>query len=254
MGGVAAACQTLGPKGFPMINAAVRKGPDRSQSSTLPPEKIRTLLATKRQLTPTIWQLDFELEVPIKDFAPGQFARLRVADWEWRDYSIAGLDGAKVRLLISTKTGGHGSQFVIGAEPGTKTQIELPLGHYELAHNPHRKVFIATGTGLAPFLPMFQQLERDGALNRAELYFGCRTAAEDITLQFDPMPALVVRCVSREEPPPGRFKGRVSEAIVSLAFDAACTDFYVCGAAAMVADCREVLQRRGARRIYIESY
>ena len=254
MGGVAAACQTLGPKGFPMINAAVRKGPDRSQSPTLPPEKIRTVLATKRQLTPTIWQLDFELELPIKDFAPGQFARLRVADWEWRDYSIAGLDGAKVRLLISTKTGGHGSQFVIGAEPGTKTQIELPLGHYALAHNPHRKVFIATGTGLAPFLPMFQQLERDGALNRAELYFGCRTAAEDITLQFDPMPALVVRCVSREEPPPGGFKGRVSEAIVSLAFDAACTDFYVCGAAAMVADCREVLERRGARRIYIESY
>ena len=61
----------------------------------------------------------------------------------------------------------------------TKTEIELPLGHYTMARNPYRKVFIATGTGLAPFLPMFRQLEREGALGHAELYFGCRTAADD---------------------------------------------------------------------------
>jgi all-trans-retinol 13,14-reductase len=254
MGGVGAACQALGPKGFPRIKAALKKGPDRRQLATLPPEKTRAVLAAKRQLTPTIWQIDFELEVPVEEFAPGQFARLRVGDFEWRDYSIAGVDGAKVRLLISTRTGGYGSQFVIGAEPGTKTEIELPLGHYTMDRNPHRKVFIATGTGLAPFLPMFRQLEREGALGRAELYFGCRTAAEDITLHFDPMPAMVARCVSREEPARGGFKGRVSGAIVSLVFDPVCTDFYVCGSAAMVADCRDVLERTGARRIHIESF
>jgi NAD(P)H-flavin reductase len=123
-----------------------------------------------------------------------------------------------------------------------------------MARNAHRKAFIATGTGLAPFLPMFRQLEREGALGSAELYFGCRNAAEDITAHFDPLPATVVRCISREQPPPRGFKGRVSEVIVSLAFDAASTDFYVCGSAAMVADCRDVLQRRGAQRIHVESY
>jgi len=254
MGGVGAACQALGPKGYPLIKAGLKKGPERSQTSTLPPEKMRAVLAAKSQLTPTIWQMDFELEVAVDEFAPGQFARLQVGDFEWRDYSIAGVDGAKVRLLISTRTGGHGSQFVIGAEPGTKTEIELPLGHYTMARNPHRKVFIATGTGLAPFLPMFRQLESEGALGRAELYFGCRTAAEDITAHFYPMPTMVVRCISREESPSGGFKGRVSGAIVSLVFDPACTDFYVCGSAAMVADCRDVLERRGVRRIHIESY
>jgi ferredoxin-NADP reductase len=198
--------------------------------------------------------MDFELEVPVDTFAPGQFARMRVAEGEWRDYSIAGVDGAKVRFLISTRTGGLGSHFVIGAEPGTKTEIELPLGAYTMARNPHRKVFIATGTGLAPFLPMFRQLEREGTLGCAELYFGCRNAAEDITAHFDPLPAMVARCISREEPPPGGFKGRVSEAIGGLVFDAASTDFYVCGSAAMVADCREVLQRRGARQVHVEPY
>jgi phytoene dehydrogenase-like protein/ferredoxin-NADP reductase len=254
MGGVGAACQALGPKGFPLIKAALKKGPDRPGTATLPPEKTRAVLAAKRQLTPTIWQMDFELDVPVDDFAPGQFARLQVGDFEWRDYSIAGVAGAQVRLLISSRTGGHGSQFVIGAEPGTRAEIELPLGHYTMARTPHRKVFIATGTGLAPFLSMFRQLETEGGLGRAELYFGCRTAAEDITAHFDPLPAKVVRCISREEPPLGGFKGRVSEAIGSVDFDPVCTDFYVCGSAEMVADCRDVLERRGARRIHIESY
>jgi NAD(P)H-flavin reductase len=254
MGGAGAACQALGPKGYPLIKAALKKGSDRPQTFTLPSGKRRAVLAAKKQLTPTIWQMDFELEVPVDNFAPGQFARLRVGDYEWRDYSIAGVDGAKVRFLISTRTGGHGSQFVIAAQPGTKTECELPLGDYTIARNPQRKIFIATGTGLAPFLPMFRQLERDRALDRAELYFGCRTAAEDITAHFDPMPATVVLCISREEPPPGGFKGRVSEAIVSREFDLASADFYVCGSAAMVANCRDVLQRRGARQVHIEPY
>ena len=254
MGGVGAACQVLGPKGYPLITAALKKGPLRPQTYALPAEKKLALLAAKKQFTPTIWQMDFNLELPVDGFTPGQFARLRVGDFEWRDYSIAGVDGVKIKLLISTRTGGHGSQFVIGAEPGTKTEIELPLGHYVLARNPHRKIFVATGTGLAPFLPMFRQLEQEGALGEAELYFGCRTAAEDITAHFAPMPAMIVRCISREEPAPGGFRGRVSGAIASLAFDPACTDFYVCGSAAMVADCKDVLERRGARRIHIESY
>ncbi len=254
MGGVGAACQALGPRGYALIKSALARGPDRPQTPTLPPEKRRALLASKSQLTPTIWQMDFELEGPVDGFAPGQFARLRVGEFEWRDYSIAGIDGAKVKFLISTRTGGQGSQFVIGAEPGARTEIELPLGAYTMARKAHRKVFIATGTGLAPFLPMFRQLERDGALGRAELYFGCGTAAQDITAHFDPLPAMVVRCISREEPPSGGFKGRVSQAIGRLAFDAACTDFYLCGSAAMVADCRDVLERRGARQIHIEPY
>ena len=167
---VGAACQALGPKGFPLIRTALKRGLDRTQAPKLAPEKRHAVLLAKKPLTPTIWQVDFELEAPIADFAPGQFARLKIGDFEWRDYWIAGVDGATVRLLISTRTGGHGSRFIITAEPGTKTQIELPLGHYTLARNPHRKVFIATGTGLVPFLPMFRQLEQEGALGGAELY------------------------------------------------------------------------------------
>ncbi len=254
MGGAGAACQALGPNGFRRINAALKTGPARIETRTLPREKKRATLVGKTRLTPTIWQMDFELEAPLDAFAPGQYARLQVGTYEWRDYSIAGLDGARARFLISSRTGGRGSSFVSEVELGSETAIELPLGQYALARNRLRKIFIATGTGLAPFLTMFRQLDEDGALGLAELYFGCRTIAEDITVHFNPLPATVVRCVSREEPPPGGLKGRVLDAVANLAFEADGADFYICGSAAMVADCKAELERRGARHIHTEPY
>ncbi|HXY35017.1 MAG TPA: FAD-dependent oxidoreductase [Planctomycetaceae bacterium] len=254
MGGLGAACQVLGPKGFPMIRAAVAKGPNRGSSAATSSDKQRAVLAAKDRLTPTIWRMTFELDRPVDGFAPGQFARLQVAGNEWRDYSIAELDGKTAHFLISTRTGGRGSQFVTHAELGTATQIELPLGHYTLARNDHRKIFVATGTGVAPFLPIFRQLEQEGGLGGSELYFGCRTAAEDITAGLQPLPATVIPCVSREEPRPGGFKGRVSGALSRARFDPSTTDFYVCGSAAMIADCMSVLETRGASHIHVEVY
>lgn len=254
MGGVGAACQALGPRGYPRIRAALGQAPSRPATPVPPAHKRHATLVAKTALSPTIWQVDFELDEAPATFAPGQFARLRVGEFEWRDYSIAGIDGAKVRLLVSTRTGGEGSRYIRAAEPGSTTRIELPLGRYTLAEPAERMVFVATGTGLAPFLPMFRQLEGAGALGRAELYFGCQGAALDITPGLHPLPPKVVRCFSREQAPAGGVAGRVSDALARLEFDPGHTDFYVCGSAAMVADCRDLLERAGALRLHIESY
>lgn len=253
MGGVGAAAQALGPRGFPRIQAALKSGKTAPSVSARPLDKKRAVLERKTALTPSIWKLQFRLDQPI-DFVPGQFARLCVGEWEWRDYSIAAVDGLDVTFLISNRTGGHGSDFVNAVRPGDPTEIELPLGGYALAKNRHRKVFVATGTGLAPFLPMFQQLERDGATEDAELYFGCRTRAEDITANFAQILPRTTSCISREEPGAKGFKGRVTEAIAKMPFDPVTTDFYLCGSAAMVADCRTILERAGAIHLHVEAY
>ncbi len=254
MGGVGAACQVLGAKGMPMIIAAVKTGPKPAIAGVRPTGKKAAVLRAKVQLTPSIWQLDYEVDAEIDDYAPGQFARLRVADGEWRDYSIAGVEGRSVRFLISTRTGGIGSHYVEAVQPSDATELELPLGRFALVPNAHRKVFVATGTGLAPFLPMFSAMQQEGSLDRAALLFGCRTHAEDLGRQLAPMPGRVVSCVSRDAPPAGGVQGRVTDALQSLDFDPETTDFYLCGSAAMVADARQVLERRGAKNILLESY
>lgn len=254
MGGVGAACQALGALGMPRILAALMIGPKPPNVRRLPATKQHAVLASKEQLTPTIWRLTFAVDGDIGAIAPGQFARLRVGEGEWRDYSIADDDGRTLRFLISTRTGGRGSTFVQGAPVGSRTLIELPLGQYTLVPNTHRKVFVATGTGLAPFLPMFRALERAGTAADTLLIFGCRNAAEDITLVLDKLPPSLLRCYSRAAAPPGGIRGRVTEALARLDFDPAQTDFYLCGSAAMITDCRWRLEERGARHLYVENF
>ena len=175
MGGVAAASKILGPLGFMRIMAAAyRAKPSMARpATTRSPEKKRATLVAKTAVTPSTWRLDFELDEPIR-FAPGQYVQLRVAPFEWRDYSIAAAADKRLTLLISNRTGGDGSIYVDSVAPGATTEIEGPFGGYRLERNAHRKVFVATGTGVAPFLPMFEAMAAESGLDTAELYFGCR--------------------------------------------------------------------------------
>ncbi|MGL5335004.1 MAG: ferredoxin--NADP reductase, partial [Enterovibrio sp.] len=244
----------LGPKGFPMIKAALKKGAVHHAQESLHEQKRRAELIAKKPLTSSIWELVFKLEGEMDNFTPGQFARINVGDTQWRDYSIAAVNGQEIRFLISTRTGGDGSLFVQNAPLGTKTLMALPFGQFGLTHSGRRQVFVATGTGLAPFLPMFAKLEAQGRLQDAVLFFGCSTLDEDITAASSILPSRVVRCVSRSEPPADGFAGRVTAALQEFEFVAQETDFYLCGASAMVESCKEVLHARGASYVFYENF
>lgn len=258
MGGVAAACQALGPQGYTMINSAIRKDsttPGSHHVRTLPEGKHHAVLTSKRRLTPSVWEVVLCLDEKISPWAPGQFARLHVGDNAWRDYSIAGLEDNRLRLLISTRTGGRGSQFIENADTGTSTVVELPLGGFGLADSDRRRLFIATGTGIAPMLAMFAQAP---GIEHDTLLFGCRRRDEDLTTLIEsPMPGRVLRCLSREEEP-DTFRGRVTDALAELAGDLRleprCTDVYLCGSAAMVSDTRRLLELAGYSSIFTEPY
>ncbi len=258
MGGVAAACQVLGPRGYPTIASALRERPEAPESRAvhpLPEGKHLATLVSKRRLTPSVWEAELQLDGRIGSWAPGQFARLHVGDDAWRDYSIAGLEEDRLRLLISTRTGGRGSQFIKNADTGAQTVVELPLGGFGLADSGRRRLFIATGTGIAPMLAMFAQA---AGLEHDTLLFGCRHQEEDLTTGISsPLPGTVVRCLSRQEAP-GAFHGRVTQALTALAhdlqLDPECTDVYLCGSAAMVADARDVLEHEGYTSVLTEPY
>jgi all-trans-retinol 13,14-reductase len=254
MGGVAAAARTLGSFGFFRIMASIRRAEGSPTVTPGSPEKKKAVLAAKRRLTPSIWEMRWRLDEPVH-FAPGQFARLRVADDEWRDYSLAAVEGAEIMLLVSTRTGGTGSRFAEQASVGTESAIELPLGSYRLLRSTRRKVFVATGTGIAPFLPMLNELHGRGEDGNVELLFGCGTRADNLLSCFPAiLPSATLLCMSREAPQAGGFSGRVTAALRRRAFDPQGTDFYVCGSAAMVADCRGILETAGALHIHTEAY
>ncbi len=254
MGGVGAACQVIGARALPMIVGSLTGRLINTADVVLPQEKQRAILSAKHALSSSIWLVEFELQREVENYAPGQFARIHVGAGQWRDYSIAGSHGNIVRFLISTRTGGEGSKYVQDIQVGALTQIELPLGQYTLKQTNLNKVFIATGTGLAPFLPMFEALSLKNSLHLATLLFGCRTRNEDITRQLTPLPNSIIRCFSGETDPPEGIKGRVTDILPDLPFELDQTEFYICGGSAMVADSKALLETRGARHLFVESF
>ena len=86
------------------------------------------------------------------------------------------------------------------------------------------------------------------------LVFGCRTAAEDITQAMTDLPPTVILCYSRASAPRAGERGRVTDALARIDFDPDLTDFYLCGSSAMVTDCRQLLEARGARHLFVENY
>ena len=74
------------------------------------------------------------------------------------------------------------------------------------------------------------------------------TAMVDATL-----PGRMVRCLSRETAD-GFFHGRVTDALAEADIDLSGADVYLCGSAAMVAGCREVLDHAGVAEVLTEPY
>ena len=88
------------------------------------------------------------------EFEPGQRIRLGRGGHE-RDYSIASApEESGLNLCIRNVTGGKVSGFLSTAEIGTSLSIHGPHGYFTYKPSPRPAVFVATGTGIAPFCSM----------------------------------------------------------------------------------------------------
>ena len=199
---------------------------------------------------------DIVLKLPrSQEWTPGQYALIRVAPFEWRPYSLASASGETTRFLIDVRTKGKGAAFARSLEPGDKVELQLPLGNFEIhseeAKNEEspsrRRIFIATGSGIAPFCAAFEEGIRADEL----LIFGCANTDEDLTLRLEtPIPP-IIRCITRESSD-AAFKGRVTDYLRMTGIDPH-ADYYVCGSPAMVADVRRVI-RSGGGRVYCDFF
>ena len=276
MGGVGAASCLNGPLGFfRIMGHEVMRSPRKSvrhesnqtrepgyQVTTarqpLPNQKLRAVLIEKVAVTDTVYELVFELPLELR-FEPGQYARVSVGNYEWRDYSIVELRGRRAAFLVDTRFNGRGSRFVSGLTQGDETFMRLPVGDFTIANMKYAHCFIATGTGITPFIPMIRLLLSQDSPPPIELYFGCPFRRDAVLVEkikkhtaADMINTTV--CVSRETPSNGMDRGRVTDAIRARNFNTETTDFYICGNPSMVCDTVEILLQKGARRIFREQY
>ena len=260
MAGLSAACKALGSAGYPRIDRALRTAPTGARAPRTPTPQPRGDAGAGRYtatvehaswITPTT--RDITLELPeCATWEAGQYALVRVAPFEWRPYSLASAPGRTVRLLVDVRTKGMGASWASTIAPGDDVDLELPYGHWLVtpdrgttdAEAPHRRIFIATGTGIAPFLAAFEPGRRDDDI----LIVGYSRTEDDLTGRAGtPLPRLI-RCVSREAAP-GTFHGRITDYLNAEGIDPQAT-YYVCGSARIVRDISRIIQAGGARVSY----
>lgn len=197
-------------------------------------------VVTVRKATSELFEL--ELERNGMEFTPGDCAAIYTADDKSRPYSIASGSGEnELRFLIRKMEGGEVSPWLMDRHPGGTIRVSPPFGWFrpgqEISDSPF--VFIATGTGIAPFLAYRMTFGHPPE----QCLYGVRREADAVGLNVLQNWCPTRLAVSREKTPP-HHHGRVTDLLDQLPLDSD-THYYCCGLESMVNDVGEWLQEQG---------
>ena len=122
----------------------------------------KTTLSRKTQLNTNTYLYHFDLIDPAEIvFIPGQYVMLKVPSDKGpisRLYSIASSnnDKAGFELIVEIVPGGLASNYLFSMSEKTEVIFQGPAGMFGLKENDRSKIFLVTGTGIAPILSMIK--------------------------------------------------------------------------------------------------
>lgn len=173
-------------------------------------------------------------------FSAGQRLRLEYGGAE-RDYSIASAPTeTDLRLCIRRVEGGRLSTSLAQAGTGDCVTFSGPQGYFTFKPSSRPPVFVATGTGIAPFRAMA------GAGARGfTLLHGVETPADLYYREFiRPRAGAYVACLSASPPAePDHFSGWVTD-YLRRRLPPGVYDFYLCGRRDMIRDATLLVDER----------
>lgn len=176
------------------------------------------------------------------DFTPGQHLTLGLAgDSQLREYSIYSPNKADyLEVLIKEVETGTVSKRLKKLHPGSIVNVDGPFGFFTLDEkkiDASKYLFIATGTGIAPFHSIINSYPN---LNYKILH-GVRFGNEQYEAGGYPKEKYT-SCVSRENA--GDFHGRVTDYLLKNSVDSD-TLVYLCGNYEMIHAVYDVLTTKG---------
>lgn len=186
-------------------------------------------------------------------FRPGQHISVSIkGDYQTREYSIySGNNDEALEILVKEVEGGYFSPKLKGLKPGDYLEVHGPFGKFGLVQkklDTHKHVFIASGTGIAPFHSMVRSVP---GLDY-QLVHGVRYPTEAYERDHYDEERYVL-CTTRD--PENNFHGRVTDYLRQTDFKPE-TAFYLCGNSDMIFDAMEILKEKGFQRedITVEVY
>jgi len=220
----------------------------------LPP--MAGCIAAMEQVASETVRLEVGVDAEV-EFQPGQYVRIRPeGSEEWRSYSMACVSRTRMLVFyIRLVEGGYFSSWLAqSAQVGSRLELSEPHGSFFLRKEARPRLFVAGGTGLAPFLAMLESVADDPAERQipTALLVGVRTGAHlfaqsQLQALKQKWPSLQVRLAAEAEPAESCHTGYATELIAGLGMPAD-TRVYLCGPPAMVEAGRSAAQAAGMPR------
>lgn len=192
------------------------------------------------------------------EYTPGQYINILVAEKTWRSYSILNYADNEVMLIIDISPDGIGSHFFENIKEGDEVTGFVPLGHFEMVQNDKPKIFAATGTGIAPLIPMVRKLQEEEFKGEVYVFFGVRYDKDyflDRYLEFaEDSNFKLTACITKSKGGVKSSNKRITETLYDEKYDLRNFDGYVCGSKGVVDDVSKLLNDLGCSSVYTEKY
>ena len=198
--------------------------------------------------------LELDVEATAPAFLPGQYVNIDFpGSGQHRSYSFSSAPGeSKISFLIKKIPGGVMSTWLESAQAGNKVELTGPLGSFYLRAVERPLLFLAGGTGLAPFLSMLEVLAHANSQQKIHLIYGV-TRNLDL-VQVDAIDAYVAKLpnfsyatVVAEADSNHPRKGWVTQHMPAEALNDGDVDVYLCGPPPMVDAVRKYFDDKGVK-------
>ena len=202
-------------------------------------------------LNPTTLELVLRVDASWQ-YRPGQFMRFHWEDARGvfiRMYSIARQEWNTYTFLIKLTELGRGANILMNLQTGSHIRVGGLNGIFVLQDTAVPKIFIATGTWLAPIYAMISSLE---STIHKTLYFSVATGEELFYInELKSIPNLDLHIHVTRENLDGFEKWRIDISTIEAPIDA---EWYLCGNPKMITDAHEILRKKGFDKVYSEGF
>lgn len=226
-------------------------------------QKISLAVVSKDLVAKDIYVVTFRLvDPPTISFHAGQNMMLMVAPGVNRTMSIASPPTSSNELLMvhDVSPMGPGSKWTLGLKVGDNATIVAPTGGALMPlPTTKRKVFIATGTGIAPFRAILLDAFSNHSQIPMTLYWGLRYQEDvywknDFDLLAQNRDTFTWHLVLSKPPSDWQgLTGHVTEHVMELEKDFSDSEYYLCGNKAMIEEVRTKLLGKNVPKEQIKS-
>lgn len=215
---------------------------------------FRAITTKREKLTNFVYRFVFKLREPTElSSTAGQYILLNIPGG-FRQYSISSAPNEKgeIETVADVTPMGPGSKYLLSLNLNDEISFRAPLGLFTLKITDCPKIFLATGTGIAPLKSMILTQYEQNSRSKMTLLWGLRTKADcyykDVfeQLSLNNTNFHFYYCLSKEVGKADHLMDcRITDALDTLfnaQFFPLNSEWYICGRPEIVEDLKMQLQ------------